>query len=61
MSLCIFFALFYLSSSYSSFVIVNPVPSNSTGRNKLAGQGQLKNKQPKDPSKRHYLFKRRYG
>ncbi|KDP25407.1 hypothetical protein JCGZ_20563 [Jatropha curcas] len=31
----------------------------STGR-RLAGQGQLKSK-PKDPSKRHYLFKRRYG
>ncbi|KAG8659195.1 general transcription and DNA repair factor IIH helicase subunit XPB1 [Manihot esculenta] len=31
----------------------------STGRNKL-GQGQIKSK-PKDPSKRHHLFKRRYG
>ncbi|TKY60647.1 DNA repair helicase XPB1 [Spatholobus suberectus] len=30
----------------------------STGRNK--GQGQIKSK-PKDPSKRHVLFKRRYG
>ncbi|XP_015571084.1 general transcription and DNA repair factor IIH helicase subunit XPB1 isoform X1 [Ricinus communis] len=32
----------------------------STGRNKLAGQGHIKSK-PKDPAKRHYLFKRRYG
>ncbi|XP_027340321.1 general transcription and DNA repair factor IIH helicase subunit XPB1 isoform X2 [Abrus precatorius] len=30
----------------------------STGRNK--GQAQIKSK-PKDPSKRHFLFKRRYG
>ncbi|XP_027920271.1 general transcription and DNA repair factor IIH helicase subunit XPB1 isoform X2 [Vigna unguiculata] len=30
----------------------------STGRNK--GQGQIKSK-PKDPAKRHFLFKRRYG
>ncbi|KAK7358594.1 hypothetical protein VNO77_00528 [Canavalia gladiata] len=30
----------------------------STG--KLKGQGQIKSK-PKDPSKRHFLFKRRYG
>ncbi|XP_014509841.1 DNA repair helicase XPB1 [Vigna radiata var. radiata] len=30
----------------------------STGRNK--GQGQMKSK-PKDPAKRHFLFKRRYG
>lgn len=30
----------------------------STGRHK--GQGQLKSK-PKDPAKRHFLFKRRYG
>ncbi|KAK7399188.1 hypothetical protein VNO78_10366 [Psophocarpus tetragonolobus] len=30
----------------------------STGRSK--GQGQIKSK-PKDPSKRHFLFKRRYG
>ncbi|KAJ1405990.1 P-loop containing nucleoside triphosphate hydrolase [Sesbania bispinosa] len=30
----------------------------STGRNK--GQGQIKSK-PKDPTKRHFLFKRRYG
>ncbi|XP_038679973.1 general transcription and DNA repair factor IIH helicase subunit XPB1-like isoform X4 [Tripterygium wilfordii] len=31
----------------------------STGK-KLAGQGQMKSK-PKDPSKRHYLFKRRFA
>ncbi|KAK6251328.1 Helicase/UvrB [Theobroma cacao] len=32
----------------------------STGKHKYPGQGQIKSK-PKDPSKRHYLFKRRYG
>ncbi|XP_065858323.1 general transcription and DNA repair factor IIH helicase/translocase subunit XPB1 [Euphorbia lathyris] len=32
----------------------------STGR-RLAGQGQLKSNKPKDPNKRHQLFKRRYG
>lgn len=32
----------------------------STGR-KLAGQGQFKSSKPKDPTKRHHLFKRRYG
>ncbi|XP_038688445.1 general transcription and DNA repair factor IIH helicase subunit XPB1 isoform X2 [Tripterygium wilfordii] len=32
----------------------------STGQKKLAGQGHLKSK-PKDPSKRHYLFKKRYA
>ncbi|PON84542.1 Helicase XPB/Ssl [Trema orientale] len=31
-----------------------------TGR-KLAGQGQIKSNKPKDPAKRHFLFKRRYG
>ncbi|RVX04085.1 DNA repair helicase XPB1 [Vitis vinifera] len=31
----------------------------NTGRNKH-GQGQIKGK-PKDPSKRHHLFKRRFG
>lgn len=33
-------------------------PSFSTGR-RLAGQGQLKSK-PKDPAKRHHLFKKRF-
>ncbi|KAH7550243.1 hypothetical protein JRO89_XS13G0159600 [Xanthoceras sorbifolium] len=32
----------------------------STGK-RYAGQGQLKSKQPKDPAKRHYLFKKRFG
>ncbi|KAL6348963.1 hypothetical protein AAG906_033619 [Vitis piasezkii] len=32
----------------------------NTGRNKHGGQGQIKGK-PKDPSKRHHLFKRRFG
>ncbi|KAJ9705983.1 hypothetical protein PVL29_001519 [Vitis rotundifolia] len=32
----------------------------NTGRNKHGGQGQIKSK-PKDPSKRHHLFKRRFG
>ncbi|XP_022736909.1 DNA repair helicase XPB1 isoform X2 [Durio zibethinus] len=32
----------------------------STGKQKLIGHGQNKSK-PKDPAKRHYLFKRRYG
>ncbi|TYJ07711.1 hypothetical protein E1A91_A11G024300v1 [Gossypium mustelinum] len=32
----------------------------STGKHKLIGQGQNKSK-PKDPSKRHHLFKKRYG
>ncbi|XVE64807.1 hypothetical protein DITRI_Ditri07aG0131600 [Diplodiscus trichospermus] len=32
----------------------------STGKHKLPGQGQNKSK-PKDPNKRHYFFKRRYG
>ena len=34
-------------------------PFLSTGR-KLAGQGQLKSK-PKDPAKRHHLFKKRFA
>ncbi|XP_050228218.1 general transcription and DNA repair factor IIH helicase subunit XPB1 [Mercurialis annua] len=33
----------------------------STGRNRLAGQGQLKSMKPKDPTKRHHLFKKRFG
>ncbi|XP_042475918.1 general transcription and DNA repair factor IIH helicase subunit XPB1 [Macadamia integrifolia] len=32
----------------------------NTGRGKYAGQGQIKSK-PKDPAKRHLLFKRRFG
>ncbi|XP_058084749.1 general transcription and DNA repair factor IIH helicase subunit XPB1-like [Magnolia sinica] len=32
----------------------------STGKNKYPGQGQIKSK-PKDPAKRHLLFKRRFG
>lgn len=32
----------------------------STAKHKLIGQGQNKSK-PKDPSKRHHLFKKRYG
>ncbi|KAG9440270.1 hypothetical protein H6P81_020435 [Aristolochia fimbriata] len=32
----------------------------NTGRGKQAGHGQVKSK-PKDPSKRHQLFKKRYG
>ncbi|XWS49977.1 hypothetical protein CRYUN_Cryun12cG0048800 [Craigia yunnanensis] len=32
----------------------------STGKHKLLGQGQNKSK-PKDPAKRHYLFKKRFG
>ncbi|WCJ24749.1 General transcription and DNA repair factor IIH helicase subunit XPB [Euphorbia peplus] len=32
----------------------------NTGR-RLGGQGQLKNQKPKDPNKRHHLFKKRFG
>nr|DAD47288.1 TPA_asm: hypothetical protein HUJ06_017225 [Nelumbo nucifera] len=32
----------------------------NTGRSKHPGQGQIKSK-PKDPSKRHFLFKKRFG
>ncbi|KAK2664121.1 hypothetical protein Ddye_002695 [Dipteronia dyeriana] len=33
----------------------------STGQKRYAGQGQLKSNKPKDPAKRHYLFKKRFG
>ncbi|TXG50545.1 hypothetical protein EZV62_023069 [Acer yangbiense] len=33
----------------------------STGQKRYAGQGQLKSNKPKDPAKRHHLFKKRFG
>lgn len=39
--------------------IINNLLLCSTGRHKL-GKGQMKSK-PKDPAKRHHLFKRRFG
>lgn len=41
------------------FTIINNLLLCSTGRHKL-GKGQMKSK-PKDPAKRHHLFKRRFG
>lgn len=57
--LCLFVFLLIYDKKHKS-IKAYYFPNGSTGKGKQAGNGVAKNKQ-KDPSKRHQLFKKRFG